>query len=127
MFQKYYLISSFGRSSQKYMVETFKSKVVQGLKQTSRNHTYSTKSGAQKTSISFKLLGLASGAGLIIGKQIFYQENHVYCEAKLKSRSVDEKETQHKFDWRRFWQLLKPHWWYLIIAVSVKIHFQLNL
>ena len=101
------------------MAEAFKSKIVQSVKQSIRTNIHSTKSAKKETSISLRLLGLTGGAGLIIGKQVFYQEKHVYCEAKLKSRTLDEKETQHKFDWKKFWQLLKPHWWYLIIAVSV--------
>ncbi len=93
---------------------------MQNVKQTIRTHAHSTKSAAKETcSISLRLLGLTGGAALIVSKQLFYSENHVYCEAKLKSRSVDEEQSQHKFDWKRFWELLKPHWFYLIIAVSV--------
>jgi hypothetical protein len=106
------------KSSQRYFVETFKCKAVQSVKQTFRSH--STTSAAKETcSTSLRLLGFSCGAGLVLGKQ-FYSENRAYCEAKLKSRIIEDQHTkQPNFDWSRFWQLLKPHWWYLIIAVSV--------
>lgn len=70
-------------------------------------------------SLSLKLIGLSSGAGLIVVRQLIYPENHVYCEAKLKTRIVDESQTQPKFDWKKFWLLLKPHWMYLVVAITV--------
>lgn len=96
---------------------------MQSVKQTFR--TQSTKTAAKETStISLRLLGLSCGAGLIVGKQLFNSESQVYCEAKLTSRIIeDEQSKQPKFDWNRFWELLRPHWWYLIIAVSV-YHFR---
>ncbi|XP_045025526.1 mitochondrial potassium channel ATP-binding subunit [Daphnia magna] len=104
--------------SQRYLIETLKCKAVQSVKQTFR--TQSTKTAAKETStISLRLLGLSCGAGLIVGKQLFNSESQVYCEAKLTSRIIeDEQSKQPKFDWNRFWELLRPHWWYLIIAVS---------
>ncbi|XP_046446364.1 mitochondrial potassium channel ATP-binding subunit-like [Daphnia pulex] len=104
--------------SQRYFVETLNRKAVQNVKQAFRSQ--SIKSTAKETCSTslLRLLGFSCGTGLILGKQ-FYSGNHAYCEAKLKSRIVEDDQTkQLKFDWSRFWQLLKPHWWYLIIAVS---------
>jgi hypothetical protein len=108
------------KSSQRYFVETLKCKAVQSVKRSFRPNSTTSSAAKETCSPSLRLLGFSCGAGLIVGKQ-FYSENRAYCEAKLKSRIIEEEEQtkQPKFDWSRFWQLLKPHWWYLMIAVSV--------
>lgn len=102
------------------MAQTFKYKSINVIKQSLRTQVHSTKSAVKETcSVSLRLLGLTCGAGLVVGKQLFKSDKIAHCEAKLKTRFNDETQTQPKFDWKKFGHLLKPHWWLLVIAVSV--------
>lgn len=68
---------------------------------------------------SAKLFGMCSATLLVSGHQLY--RNRVHCQAnKQSSRILEEKlPSESQFDWKRFWQLLKPHSWYLIVAVAV--------
>ena len=73
-------------------------------------------------SFSSKLVAkLCLGSGLFVGKHLFLTKSIARCE-ESHSRIADEKlETVElvKFDLKKFWELVKPHSWYLIIAISV--------
>lgn len=52
--------------------------------------------------------------------QIVLINNKALCEIK-KTRMTTYKKSENnlKFDWKLFWEYLKPHIWYFIAAVAV--------
>ena len=64
---------------------------------------------------------MCSATLLVSGHQLYI--NSVHCQAgKQSTRVLDEKlPSESQFDWKRFWELLKPHSWYLIVAIAVSI------
>lgn len=70
-------------------------------------------------------LGLAAAglatAGRVLARPVACQ---AAGDAARGSRLLDDAPTPTaaaaKFDWARFFQLLRPHWWRLLVAVSVR-------
>ena len=64
---------------------------------------------------------MCSATLLVSGHQLL-SNNNVHCQAKTSTRILEEKPpTETQFDWKRFWELLKPHSWYLVVAIAVSI------
>ena len=83
------------------------------------------KAGLEKSPpnlVGKSLIGGSLLLGCVTGKCIYIYNNKVLCEGlDPNSRLVAEKsgEAEPKFDWIKFKELLKPHWWYLVIAITV--------
>lgn len=65
-------------------------------------------------------LGLASGSLVKV-----YCQKWVFCEEKATAiRLVGYKafkDDHLKFDWKKFWEYLRPHIWYMIAAIAVSL------
>jgi len=94
---------------------------------TVRNFNQTTKSGNSLSKSQPALIGRSKiGGSLLLGcitsKCIYIHNNKALCEGlDSSSRVLSEKDNvapEPQFDWNKFWELLKPHWWYLVIAVS---------
>ena len=68
-------------------------------------------------------VGLGLAFSCFAGNCFYFHQNKVICEPlETQSRLGYDKENvapEPKFDWVKFWELLRPHWCYLLIAVSV--------
>lgn len=65
-------------------------------------------------------LGLASGSLVKV-----YCQKWAFCQEKTTATRLAgykaSKDDHLKFDWKKFWQYLRPHIWYLIAAIAVSL------
>jgi hypothetical protein len=59
------------------------------------------------------------GTGLAASCKFLQNGNTVHCEAAISRVSTPQDSPQPKFDWAKFWELLKPQWFRLLIAITV--------
>nr|QST14983.1 ABCB8 protein [Diaphanosoma celebensis] len=58
------------------------------------------------------------GTGFAASCKFFSKGNTALCESSISRVSTSQETSPPKFDWTRFWKLLKPHWFKLVIAIT---------
>lgn len=112
------------RSSIQYIRSGLKEHTVRTIKQSTKARTSLPQ--PPPTLVGKSIISGSLLLGCITGKCIYVFNNKALCESPDSSSRVlsekDPKTVEPKFDWNKFWELLKPHWWYLVIAITVSIY-----
>lgn len=68
---------------------------------------------------------LCTGVSLGLAGRLLYNNGPVYCKAVQHSRVIQRRpnvqDDTGKFDWKKLFNYLKPHKWFLIAAVGVSM------
>lgn len=108
------------RSSIQYIRSGLKEHTVRTIKQSTKARTSLPQ--PPPTLVGKSIISGSLLLGCITGKCIYVFNNKALCESPDSSSRVlsekDPKTVEPKFDWNKFWELLKPHWWYLVIAIT---------